>query len=389
MRHVSLDHQSATPVLPEALAAMIPFLAETWGNPSSPHQHGLRARDALEAARAQAARLINAESPEEIIFTSDGTESANLAVKGACWAQQRRGNHIVVSRIEHPAVLNSAAFLEQQGFACSRVEVDARGFVDPESVRAAVTDKTILIAVHLVNQEIGTIEPIQEIASIAHEKGIPLFVDAEAAVGWMPVDARALGADLLSFSPHRFGGPKGVGVLYRHRRARLQPLLHGGDQEGGRRAGVENVPGIVGAGVAMEIAQRELPRRAAHCARLQKRLWDGLRAAVPRLTLNGPEPGPRRSPVNLNISTAGTEGEGQLLLLDTRGIAVASGSACVTKSLRASHVLEAIGLDPALAQAAIILSLGQDNTDEDIDYVLEVFPKVAEKLRAMSPSWKE
>jgi cysteine desulfurase len=246
-----------------------------------------------------------------------------------------------------------------------------------------------LIAVHLVNHEIGTMEPIPEIAAIAHEKGIPLYVDAEAAVGWLPVDVQALGADLLSFSPHRFYGPKGVGVLYRHRRARLRALLHGGDQEGGRRAGVENLPGIVGAGVAAEIAQRELPRRAAHCARLQKRLWDGLRARVPRLKLNGPEPGPRRSPVNLNISTEGTEGEGQLLLLDTRGIAVASGSACVTKSLRPSHVLEAIGLEPALAQAAVILSPGQDNNDEDIDYVLETFPKVAAKLRALSPSWKE
>jgi cysteine desulfurase len=232
-------------------------------------------------------------------------------------------------------------------------------------------------------------EPIREIAAIAHEKGIPLYVDAEAAAGWVPVDVQALGADLLSFSPHRFYGPKGVGVLYRHRRARLTSLLHGGDQEGGRRAGVENVAGIVGAGVAAEIAQREMPRRAGHCARLQKRLWDGLRAGVPRLKLNGPEPGPLRSPVNLNISTEGAEGEGQLLLLDTRGIAVASGSACVTKALRASHVLEAIGLDPAVAQAAIILSPGQDNTDEDIDYVLETFPKVAAKLRAMSPSWKE
>jgi len=389
MRHVYLDHQSATPLLPEALEAMRPFFAESFGNPSSPHQHGLRARDALEAARTQIAGLIHAASPEEIIFTSDGTESANLAIQGAAWAQQRRGRHLVLSRIEHPAVLNSAAFLEQQGFDCARVAVDAEGFVDPESIRAVVTDKTILIAVHLVNHEIGTLEPIREIAAFAHDKGIPLYVDAEAAVGWLPVDVQALGADLLSFSPHRFYGPKGVGVLYRHRRARLRALLHGGDQEGGRRAGVENLPGIVGAGVAAEIAQRELPRRAAHCARLQKRLWDGLRARVPRLKLNGPEPGPRRSPVNLNISTEGTEGEGQLLLLDTRGIAVASGSACVTKSLRPSHVLEAIGLEPALAQAAVILSPGQDNNDEDIDYVLETFPKVAAKLRALSPSWKE
>ncbi|HEY3863030.1 MAG TPA: cysteine desulfurase family protein [Verrucomicrobiae bacterium] len=389
MRHVYLDHQSATPLLPEALEAMQPFLAGAFGNPSSPHQHGLRARDALEAARARVARFINAESPEEIIFTSDGTESANLAVKGGCLAQQRRGRHIVVSAIEHPSVLNSAAFLEKEGFTCERVAVDGEGFVDSASVRAAVNDKTILIAVHLVNHEIGVIEPIREIAAIAHEKGIPLYVDAEAAAGWLPVDARDLGADLLSFSPHRFFGPKGVGILYRHRRARLAPLLHGGGQEGGLRAGVENLAGIVGAGVAAEIARREMPRRAAHCARLQTRLWEGLRASVPRLTLNGPAPGPRRSPVNLNISAEGAEGEGQLLLLDTRGIAVASGSACVAKSLRASHVLEAIGLSPALAQAAIILSPGPDNTDEDIDYVLETFPKAAAKLRAMSPSWKE
>jgi cysteine desulfurase len=386
MRPVYLDHQSATPLLPEALEAMQPFLAGAFGNPSSPHQHGLRARDALEEARAKVARLINAQSPEEIIFTSDGAESANLAIKGACWAQERRGQHIVVSRIEHPAILNSAAFLEKHGFTCARVGVDAEGFIDPESVRAAVTDETILIAVHLINHEIGTIEPIREIAAIAHDKGIPLYVDAEAAAGWAPVDVQALGADLLSFSPHRFYGPKGVGILYRHRRARLTPLLHGGDQEGGRRAGVENMAGIVGAGVAAEIAQREMPRRSAHCARLQARLWDGLRASVPRLKLNGPQLGPRRSPVNLNISAEGAEGEGQLLLLDTRGIAVASGSACVTKSLRASHVLEAIGLDPAVAQAAIILSPGQDNTAEDIEYVVETFPKVVAKLRAMSPT---
>jgi cysteine desulfurase len=389
MRHVYLDHQSATPLLPEVLEAMRPFLAEAFGNPSSPHQHGLRARDALAEARAQAARLINAQSPEEIIFTSDGTESANLALKGAAWAQERRGNHIVVSQTEHPAVLHSAAFLETRGLTSTRVGVDAEGIVDPERVRAAVTDKTILIAVHLVNHEIGTVQPIRAIAAIAHEKGIPFYVDGDAAAGWLPVDVQALGADLLSFSPCRFYGPKGVGVLYRHRRARLVSLLHGGDQEGGRRAGVENMAGIVGAGVAAQIAQRELPRRAAQCARLQRRLWEGLRAAVPRLKLNGPEPGPRRSPVNLNISVEGAEGEGQLLLLDTRGIAVASGSACVTKSLRASHVLEAIGLDPALAQSAVILSLGQDTTDEDIAYVLEVFPKVAAKLRAMSPSWRE
>ncbi len=385
MRHVHFDHQSATPLLPEALEAMQPFLAAAFGNPSSPHQVGLRARDAMELARAQVARFINAESPEEIIFTSDGTEAANLAIKGSAWAQQKRGRHIVATKIEHPAVLNSIAFLEQQGFSSSRVEVNREGLVDPESIRAAITDKTILIAVHLVNHEIGVIEPIREIARIAHEKGIQFFVDAEAAAGWLPVDVQALGADLLSLSPHRFYGPKGVGVLYRNRRARLQPLVHGGDQEGGRRAGVENVAGIVGAGVAAEMALRDGAGWASRAAALQKSLWEGVKSNVERVQLNGPLPGPLRSPVNLNFSTLGIEGEGQLLLLDTRGIAVASGSACVTKSLRASHVLEAIGLEPAVAQSAIILSLGKDNTEADVDYFMDAFPKVVAKLRALSP----
>ncbi|HEX4122489.1 MAG TPA: cysteine desulfurase family protein [Verrucomicrobiae bacterium] len=385
MRHVYLDHQASTPVLPEVFEAMRPFFTEAFGNPSSLHQYGLRARDAITESRDRVARFINAESPADIIFTSDGTESANLAILGTAWANQRKGNHIVLSRIEHPAILNSVAFLEKHGFAATRVEVDNEGKIDPVKVRAALTDKTILIAAHYVNHDIGTVEPIRLIADAAQDMGIPLYVDAEAAAGWIPVDVRALGADLLSFSPHRFYGPKGVGVLYRHRRTRLGPILFGGDQEGGRRAGIENVPGIVGAGMASEIAQRELPLRGAHCAKLQKRLWDGLRAAVSRITLNGPEPGPLRSPVNLNISVEGTEGEGQLLLCDTRGIAVASGTGCLSKSLAPSHVLDAIGLDRDLAKAAIILSLGSENNDEDIDYVLETFPKIIEKLRAMSP----
>lgn len=389
MRHVYLDHQSATPVLPEVFEAMKPFFAEAFGNPSSLHQHGLRAREAIAEARSQIARFINAESPADIIFTSDGTESANLAIKGTAWANQRRGSHIVLSKTEHPSVLNTVAFLEKHGFTSTRVGVDGEGRIDPVKVRAALTGKTILIAVHHVNHDIGTIEPIREIADAAQDMGIPLYVDAEASAGWVPIDVRALGADLLSFSPHRFYGPKGVGVLYRHRRARLEPILHGGDQEGGRRAGVENVAGIVGAGVAAEIARRELPRRVAHCARLQKRLWDGLRSTVPRIKLNGPEPGILRSPVNLSISVEGTEGEGLLLLCDTRGIAIASATGCLSKLLKPSHVLEAIGQDRDLAKAAVILSLGKDNSDEDIDCVLERFPKIVEKLRAMSPSWDE
>jgi len=388
MRHVNLDHQSATPVLPEVLEAMQPFFTQAFGNPSSLHRHGLLARDAIAKARSQIAAFINADSPDEIIFTSDGTESANLAVKGAAAAYQRDGNHIVVSATEHPAVIASVQLLEARGFACTRVPVDAAGAVDPAGVRSAFTDKTILVAVHHVNHEIGAIEPVREIGAAARERGIAFYVDAEAGAGWLPVDARYWGASLLSFSPHRFYGPKGVGVLYQNRRARLAAILRGGGQENGRRAGVENVPAIVGAGVAAEIAGRELAQRAAHCARLQRRLWDGLRARVPRLKLNGPEPGPGRHPATLNLSAEFIEGEAQLLLCDMHGIAVASGSSCVSRSRQVSHVLAAIGLDPALARGNIIMSLGRDNTGEDVDYVIETFPKIVSKLRALSPAWE-
>jgi cysteine desulfurase len=390
MRHVYLDHQASTPVLPEVFEAMKPYFTEAFGNPASLHQHGLRAREAMNQARTQVAAFLHAESPEEIFFVSDGQEAANLAIKGVAYANQRKGNHLVVSETEHPSVLNSVEFLEKQGFACTRVKVDNQGRVAPEAVAAAITDRTILIAVHYVNHDIGTIEPVAAIGQIALQHGVPFYVDAEAAAGWLPIDVQAMGASLLSFSPHKLYGPKGVGVLYRHKRARLVSILHGGVQEGGRRAGVENVAGIVGAGLAVELAGRDLPQRIEHTARLQRRLWEGLRAAVPCLRLNGPEPGPARVTTNLNLSTEFIEGEGQLLLCDMHGIAVASGSSCVSKSLKISHVLAAIGLDHALAQGNLILSLGKDNTDEEIDYVVETFAgKVVPKLRAMSPMWDE
>jgi cysteine desulfurase len=389
MRHVYLDHQATTPLLPEVFEAMKPYFIEAFGNPSSLHQHGLRVRDALAKARTQCAALINAESPDDIIFTSDGTEAANLAIKGVAYANQRKGNHIVICETEHPSVVNSVEFLEKQGFTCTRVKVDAEGMVQPEAIRAALTDKTILIAVHHVNHDIGTIEPIKEIGKIAAEKAIPFYVDCEASAGWLPIDVQAWGANLASFSPHRFYGPKGVGVLYRNRRARLVSIIHGGVQEGGRRSGTENVPAIVGAGLAAEIALREMPQRMAHTAKLQKQLWDGLKATIPYIKLNGPEPGPKRISTTINLSTEFIEGEGQLLLCDMNGIAVASGSSCVSKSLKISHVLAAIGLDHALAQGNIIMSLGKDNSAEDVDYVIETFGKIVRKLRGMSPMWDE
>lgn len=368
---------------------MKPYFCEYYGNPSSLHQQGLRARDALAKARQQFAELIHAETAEDIYFTSNGTEANNLAVKGAAYANQRRGNHLVVSEVEHPSVLQSVEFLEKQGFTATRVKVDALGRVDPEAVRQALKPETTLIAVQLANHDIGTIQPVAEVAKVANEKGIPLFVDATVAGAWLPVDVQAMGISLLTLAPHRFYGPKGVGVLYRHRRARVVSIIHGGVQESGRRAGTENVPAIVGAGVAAEVAQKEMAGRMAHTARLQRLLWEGLKARVPYIELNGPEPGPQRLSTNLNISTEFIEGEGQLLMCDMKGVALASGSSCVSKSLKISHVLAAIGLDHALAQGNLILSLGKDNTEEEVEYFLKAFGEVVEKLRRMSPMWDE
>lgn len=389
MRHVYLDHQASTPVLPEVFEAMKPYFTEAFGNPSSLHQHGLRVRDAVKKARHQMAALVNAESEEEIFFTSDGTESANLAIKGVAYANERRGKHLVVSATEHPSVMNSVEFLEKQGFTCTRIPVDSEGLIRISDLQAALTPQTTLVAVHHVNHDIGTIQPIREIGRICSEAGVPLYVDCEASAGWLPIDVQAMGSALVSFSPHRFYGPKGVGVLYRHRRARIVSILHGGVQENGRRAGTENVPAIVGGGAAAEIALQELPNRTAHVARLQARLWAGLSQQVPYIKLNGPLPGPNRIGYNLNLSTEFIEGEGQLLLCDLNGIAVASGSSCVSKSLKISHVLAAIGLDHALAQGNIIMTLGKDNSEADVDYVIETFAKIAAKLRSMSPMWEE
>ncbi len=389
MRNVYLDHQAATPLLPEVFDAMKPYFTEHYGNASSLHQHGLRVRDALKKARQQTAALIHAESEEEIFFTSDGTESSNLAIKGVAYANERKGKHLVVTATEHPSVMNSVEFLEKQGWTCTRIPVTPEGLINPADVAAAITPQTVLVAVHHVNHDIGAIQPVAEVGRLCAEKGVPLYVDCEASAGWLPIDVREFGASLVSFSPHRFYGPKGVGILYRNKRARLVSILHGGVQEGGRRAGTENIPAIVGAGVAAEIAQRELPARMAHTAHLQQRLWDGLRTHIEFIKLNGPVPGPRRISTNLNLSTEFIEGEGQLLLCDLNGIAVASGSSCVSKSLKISHVLAAIGLDHALAQGNLILTLGMANTEEDIDYVIETFAKIVAKLRNMSPMWEE
>lgn len=368
---------------------MRPYFTEWFGNASSLHEHGLRVREALKNARKRMSELIHAENEEEIFFTSDGTESANLAIKGVAYANERKGKHLVVSATEHPSVIQSVEFLEKQGWTCSRIAVDEEGILDLEQLRSAITPQTVLVAVHHVNHDIGTIQPISEVGKICADKSVPLYVDCEASAGWLPIDVQSWGASLVSFSPHRFYGPKGVGVLYRNKRARLVSIIHGGVQEGGRRAGTENVPAIVGGGIAAEVAARDLSSRIAHTATLQERLWCGLKSSVEYIKLNGPQPGPKRISTNLNLSTEFIEGEGQLLLCDLNGIAVASGSSCVSKSLKISHVLAAIGLDHALAQGNIIMTLGKDTTEEDVDYVVTTFSKIVQKLRCMSPMWDE
>jgi cysteine desulfurase len=389
VRHVYLDHASTTPLLPEALDAMLPFLREHCATTSAMHQGGLFVRDAVNKARTQIAGLIKASDPEEIIFTSSGTESANLAVKGAAEANRRHGNHIITSAIEHPAVLRSIESLEANGFACTRVRVDAIGRIAPQAISEAITDKTILICVHHANYDIGTIQNIAEIASLAAEREISLFVDASQSGGWVAIDVSVPGISFLSLAPHRFYGPKGVGVLYRNRRSRLNPIIHGGVQEQGRRAGTENVAAIVGAGVAAEVALRDLNDRVTHTSKLQKQLWSGLQKETKFTHLNGAPPGPDRISQQLNISFEFVEGEGIMLMLDTRGIAIASGTACVSKALKPSPVLHAIGVDDSLARGAVIFSPGKDTSEADIEFAIKNTSAVVERLRGMSPGWDE
>lgn len=386
---VYFDHQAATPLLPETEEAMRPFLRERFGSPSALHRDGILTRDALTKSREQFAAFLNAESADNIIFSSSGTEAINLAIKGTALASQRRGRHIIYSAAEQPAVTGSIAWLESIGFTSTQVAVTSDGWIDPAAVDVALRPDTILVCAHFSNLDIGTIQPVAALGQITSNRGIPLFVDAVAAAGWLPVDVQSARVDLLACSPSRFYGPKGVGVLYRHRRARISPILHGGDQESGYRAGTENVPAIVGAGIAAEIAARELPARADHVRALQAKTWRGLSGNIRHLRLNGPPLGEHRHPANLNLSVEFAEGEGLALMLDTKGIGVAAGAACVTKSMRIPPILAAIGLPESLAKGNVLLSFGKDNTEAEVDYFLETFSKTVSSLREMSPLWDD
>jgi cysteine desulfurase len=382
MKKVYLDNAAAMPLLPEAKEAMLPFLGEDFGNPSSLHEWGDKAREALDEARASVAGLIGA-SPEEVYFTSGGTESNNFAVKGIAMAQQAKGKHIIVSAIEHFSILNSAATLCKMGFELTEVPVDKYGRVNPEDVRKAIRKDTVLVSIMHANGEIGTIEPIKEIAAITREMKIPFHTDAVATTGTIPVNVQELGVDALSMAANSFYGPKGSGALWVRKGVRILPLLDGGIQEGGRRGGTENVAGIVGMGKAAEIAAAQMRDRIKRLLPLRDRLINELPAKIGHMIVTGHPT--NRLPGHASYCVEFIEGEAMLMLLSSKGIAVSSGSACTSKALKASHVLLALGLDHAIAQGSLLVTLGQDNTMEDVDYVLETMPPIVDRLRQMSP----
>jgi cysteine desulfurase len=379
---IYLDFAATTPTDPAVLAAIQPYFSEMYGNPSSIHSFGQETRAAIEKARQQVAGLIGSK-PEEIVFTSGGTEADNQALEGVAYANEKKGNHIITSAIEHHAVLHCGEFLKKRGFEVTVIQVDQDGLVSPEAVANAITPKTILVSIMHANNEIGTIQPIAAIAKITKERKVYLHTDAVQTAGHLPIKVDELGVDLLSMSAHKLYGPKGVGALYIRKGTRLTPFLHGGGQENNRRASTENVPGIVGFGVAAELAQRELAAESAKLLPLRDKLIKGLTTLIPDVRLNGHAT--TRLPNNVNVSVKYIEGESMLLNLDMLGIAASSGSACTSGSLDPSHVLLAIGLPHEIAHGSLRFSFGKQTTEAEIDYVLEKLPPIVDKLRKMSP----
>ncbi len=386
MKKIYLDNAATTPADVKVLEAMLPFFSQVYGNPSSLHAFGQEAKHAIEEARHITAQFIGT-SEEEIIFTSGGTESNNSAIKGVACARRDKGNHIITSRIEHHAILETCHFLEKHGFHVTYIPVDEFGLVDPADVKKAITGKTILISIMHANNEIGTIEPIAEIGKIARKKGIYFHTDAVQSFGHLPIDIGELNADLLSASGHKLYGPKGVGILYVRKGIRMLPFMHGGDQEQRRRASTHNVPGIVGFGKAVELAKEEMAREIERLTLLRDKLIKGILEKIKHARLNGHPK--ERLPNNVNVSISYVEGESMLLNLDMEGIACSTGSACTSSSLEPSHVLAAIGLSHELGHGSLRFSLGRLTSEEDIDYVLKVLPGIVRKLRAMSPLYKK
>jgi len=381
MKAIYLDHIATNPLHPEVLDAMLPYFREDFGNPQSIYPLGLRGREGVENARKQVSALINAK-PIEIVFTSSGAESNNFAIRGAALARQRTGKHIIISKMEHHSVTNTTRVLERDGFKVTYVSPDRYGVVEPESVRQAITGETILISVIHASSEVGTIEPVAEIGAIAKEKGILFHTDAVASTGNIAVDVKASGVDLLSMSAHQFYGPKGAAALFVKEGTRIVPLIYGGTQEGGRRAGTENVPAIVGMGKAAELAGRDMQKRMEHLKKLRDKIIGAL-LQINKVMLTGhPE---NRLPGHASFVVEHIEGEGMLLLLSGQKMSAASGSACTSKALKASPVLSAMGFEAHLSHGSVVFTPGIDTTEEDIDHFIEVFKNIVVKLRQMSP----
>ena len=386
MREINLDYGAATPVNPLVLQEMQPFFTEHYGNPTSFHNLGERPRLALAEAREKVASLIGA-GPEEIIFTSSASEANNMALKGIAAARRKKGNHIIASAIDHFSVLNPLRTLEKGGFSVTLLPVDQYGLTDPQQLREAITKDTVLISIQAANPEIGTLQPLSQLTAIAREKGIPFHTDATAAAGFVPLDVDEMGVDLLTLAGDQFYGPKGSAALYARRGIRMLPLLEGGIQEKGRRAGTENVPAIVGLGEAARLARESLAERSSKLAALRDNLQEKIFDAVPHLHLNGhPQ---LRLPHNLHVSVEFVEGEALLIHLNMAGIYVSSGSTCTSQALKSSHVLQAVGLSSELAQGSLLLTLGPDSNPDDAPYVAEQLSRIADLLRRMSPLYQK
>ncbi len=386
MRRVYLDHSATTPLDPSVLEAMTPYMSFAFGNPNSLHLWGREAREAVERARSQVAALVGA-SPEEIVFTGGGSESDNLAIKGVAWRLKGRGRHLITSSVEHHAVLDAFRWLQGQGFEVTYLSVDRYGMVSSEELRRSIRDDTILVSVMFANNEVGTIQPIEELGAICRERGVLFHTDAIQAVGHLPVDVSKLPVDLMTISAHKMYGPKGVGALYVRRGVKLEPLVHGGGQERGLRSGTENVAGIVGFGAAASLALRRLESGDEERVKaLRDRLVRGVLSSVPEVELTGHPT--RRLPFHASFCVSHVEGEAMILRLDALGIGVSSGSACTSGSLEPSHVLLAMGIDHKTAHGSLRVTLGKDNVEEDVDYFVESLRRVVEELRSISPYGK-
>lgn len=386
MQRIYLDNNATTPLAPAVFEAMRPYLLEDYGNASSIHWFGQRAKAGIEKAREQVARLLNARA-SEIVFTSGGTEADNAAILGIVEAARAERKHVVTTAIEHPAVLSTAKLLEKRGVAVTYVRVGAGGVVDPADVAAALRPETVLISVMHANNELGTIQPLEEIGILARERDVYFHTDAVQSMGKIPVDVQRLGVDLLALSAHKLHGPKGVGALYVRKGAILRPLMHGGHHERDRRPGTENVAGIVGLGAAAELAGTHLLDELERVAALRDRLESGILSGVAGVVVNGDRA--RRVPTTTNLTFDYLEGEGFVIAMDLRGVACSTGSACSSGSLEPSHVLSAIGLKPEQARASIRFSLGRSNTREDVDATLKILPVVVEQLRSVSPHYRK